>query len=67
MASDALLFPDAAAPPPPASPPSPTQPPAHVAALTFTGRGGEYFRIWVVNLLLTLITFGLYSAWAKVR
>ena len=33
----------------------------------FTGDGAEYFRIWVVNLLLTLVTFGVYSAWAKVR
>jgi uncharacterized membrane protein YjgN (DUF898 family) len=33
----------------------------------FTGSGGEYFRIWIVNLLLTLITFGIYGAWAKVR
>jgi uncharacterized membrane protein YjgN (DUF898 family) len=33
----------------------------------FTGDGREYFRIWVVNLLLTLATFGIYSAWAKVR
>jgi len=39
----------------------------HVAAPTFTGRGSEYFRIWVVNVLLTLVTFGVYSAWAKVR
>jgi uncharacterized membrane protein YjgN (DUF898 family) len=33
----------------------------------FTGTGTEYFRIWVVNLLLTIATFGVYSAWAKVR
>jgi uncharacterized membrane protein YjgN (DUF898 family) len=33
----------------------------------FTGTGAEYFRIWVVNLLLTILTFGVYSAWAKVR
>jgi uncharacterized membrane protein YjgN (DUF898 family) len=33
----------------------------------FTGTGSEYFRIWVVNLLLTIITLGVYSAWAKVR
>ncbi|WP_220808129.1 YjgN family protein [Noviherbaspirillum aridicola] len=33
----------------------------------FTGSGSEYFRIWVVNLLLTLLTLGVYSAWAKVR
>lgn len=29
--------------------------------------GGEYFRIWIVNLLLTIVTLGVYSAWAKVR
>lgn len=34
---------------------------------TFTGSGSEYFRIWVVNLLLTVLTLGIYSAWAKVR
>jgi uncharacterized membrane protein YjgN (DUF898 family) len=33
----------------------------------FTGTGGEYFRIWIVNLLLTILTLGVYSAWAKVR
>lgn len=33
----------------------------------FTGSGAEYFRIWIVNLLLSVLTLGLYSAWAKVR
>ncbi len=33
----------------------------------FTGSGWEYFRIWIVNLLLSIITLGIYSAWAKVR
>jgi uncharacterized membrane protein YjgN (DUF898 family) len=33
----------------------------------FTGSGAEYFRIWIVNLLLTVVTLGVYSAWAKVR
>lgn len=33
----------------------------------FTGAGGEYFRIWIVNLTLTILTLGIYSAWAKVR
>jgi uncharacterized membrane protein YjgN (DUF898 family) len=33
----------------------------------FHGSGLEYFRIWVVNLLLTVLTLGIYSAWAKVR
>jgi uncharacterized membrane protein YjgN (DUF898 family) len=33
----------------------------------FTASAGEYFRIWIVNLLFTLLTLGIYSAWAKVR
>lgn len=33
----------------------------------FTGTGGEYFAIWIVNLLLSILTIGIYSAWAKVR
>ena len=35
--------------------------------LHFTGSGAEYFGIWIVNLLLTIVTLGIYSAWAKVR
>lgn len=35
--------------------------------LSFSGSGAEYFRIWVVNLLLTVATLGIYSAWAKTR
>ncbi len=35
--------------------------------LKFTGDGQEYFRIWIVNLALTIATLGIYSAWAKVR
>lgn len=34
---------------------------------SFTGTGSEYFRIWIVNLLLTIVTLGIYSAWAKVK
>ena len=33
----------------------------------FHGRTAEYFKIWIVNLLLSIITLGIYSAWAKVR
>jgi uncharacterized membrane protein YjgN (DUF898 family) len=33
----------------------------------FKGSGGEYFKIWIVNVLLSILTFGIYSAWAKVR
>jgi uncharacterized membrane protein YjgN (DUF898 family) len=35
--------------------------------IRFTGSGSEYFRIWIVNLLLTLVTLGIYYPWAKVR
>jgi len=34
---------------------------------SFTGNAGDYFRIWIVNLLLTLLTLGLWSPWATVR
>jgi uncharacterized membrane protein YjgN (DUF898 family) len=47
-------------PPQPSSPRAPEQ-------LHFTGSGAEYFGIWIVNLLLTVVTLGIYSAWAKVR
>jgi uncharacterized membrane protein YjgN (DUF898 family) len=33
----------------------------------FTGRSGEFFKIWIVNVCLTVLTLGIYSAWAKVR
>ncbi|MDB4433216.1 YjgN family protein [bacterium] len=33
----------------------------------FTGRAGEYFRIWIVNVCLSVVTLGLYGPWAKVR
>ncbi|WP_373741082.1 YjgN family protein [Neisseria sp.] len=33
----------------------------------FHGNAGEYFKIWIVNLFLTIITLGIYSPWAKVR
>ena len=33
----------------------------------FHGRAGEYFSIWLVNILLTIVTLGIYSAWATVR
>lgn len=54
---------------------APAAPPAAVAfapapraePFRFTGTTGEYFRIWIVNLFLTVATLGIYSAWAKVR
>ena len=34
---------------------------------SFSGTAKEYFGIWIVNLLLSIITIGIYTAWAKVR
>ncbi|GGC67533.1 YjgN family protein [Undibacterium terreum] len=50
-------------------PAPPPLPPARKEkhAFVFTGSGSEYFRIWIVNLCLTIATLGIYSAWAKVR
>lgn len=33
----------------------------------FHGSGREFFGIWIVNILLSIVTLGIYSAWAKVR
>lgn len=33
----------------------------------FHGQAFEYFKIWIVNIFLTIITLGIYYAWAKVR
>ena len=33
----------------------------------FRGTGAAYFGIWIVNLVLTVVTLGIFSAWAKVR
>lgn len=41
--------------------------PSTSANVVFTGSGSEYFRLWVINSLLTLFTLGVYSAWAKVN
>lgn len=35
--------------------------------LEFHGTAGEYFRIWIINLALSIVTLGVYSAWATVR
>lgn len=36
-------------------------------AVNFFGKTNEYYAIWIVNLLLTIVTLGIYSAWATVR
>jgi len=35
--------------------------------IRFTGSGSEYFRIWIVNLLLILVTLTLYLPFARAR
>jgi uncharacterized membrane protein YjgN (DUF898 family) len=40
---------------------------ARSGRINFSGRGSEFFGIWIVNVLLSILTLGIYSAWAKVR
>lgn len=51
--------------PEPIRPAAPSAPVRH--RLEFAATAGEYFRIWIVNLALTIVSIGIYSAWAKVR
>ncbi len=46
---------------------APTTDRAQALDIRFTGSGSEYFRIWIVNLLLTLITLTLYWPFARAR
>lgn len=50
-----------------AAAPAPLPPQPRVLEIRFTGSGSEYFRIWAVNLLLILVTLGLYIPFAKAR
>jgi uncharacterized membrane protein YjgN (DUF898 family) len=64
--------PDSDEPPPTAdetAPPIPRAPGRSEGQLPFEfkGTGGQYFKIWIVNVVLSIITIGIYSAWAKVR
>lgn len=73
MQGNDLEAPAAEAPqaaPPVLPPPLPAMPPPHEPRrlpLEFTGRAGEFFGIWIVNVVLSVLTLGIYSAWAKVR
>lgn len=67
--SDVLPLPPAAALPlaTAADAASPSIGTGRVLRIEFTGSGSEYFRIWIVNLLLTIVSLGLYYPWAKAR
>jgi uncharacterized membrane protein YjgN (DUF898 family) len=55
-------------PQPPSTEQHPGTPaPPRTLIVAFRGSAREYFRIWAVNLCLTLLTLGIFSAWAKVR
>ena len=49
------------------APPDRMNTPPRTLSFAFTGKASEYFGIWIVNILLKIVTFGIYSAWAKVR
>ncbi|ROP60024.1 uncharacterized membrane protein YjgN (DUF898 family) [Enterobacter sp. BIGb0383] len=36
-------------------------------SFVFTGSGKGYFPVWIVNVLLTIVTLGLFLPWALVR
>jgi uncharacterized membrane protein YjgN (DUF898 family) len=64
--TESSLQPDLTASGPQLPEPAPDQQ-EEVVPFEFTGAAAEYFRISIVNLLLMLVTCGLYSPWAKIR
>lgn len=63
----AAIEPPALPPLPPPLPEPPPPPAIHRHGVEFTGNAKEFFGIWFVNLVLSVLTLGIYSAWAKVR
>ena len=51
----------------PADPPASQPSPERALPVRFTASGSEYFRIWIVNLLLIVVTLGFYLPFAKAR
>ena len=39
----------------------------NIEQFEFKGNAKEWFGIWITNVLLSIVTLGIYSAWAKVR
>jgi uncharacterized membrane protein YjgN (DUF898 family) len=44
-----------------------TAPGGHARAVRFTGQWQDYLKIAATNLLLTIVTLGIYRFWAKAR
>ncbi|HEY9108809.1 MAG TPA: YjgN family protein [Roseateles sp.] len=51
----------------PAPPQAEAVPAERRLSIQFTGSGAEYFRIWLLHLLLIVVTLGLYLPFAKAR
>lgn len=49
------------------SPTAAAEAPLQRFGFEFRGNAKEYFGVWIVNLLLSIVTLGIYTAWAKVR
>lgn len=49
------------------SPSKPTHFEEQTWQFEFYGDAREYFKIWIVNIFLTIITLSIYAPWAKVR
>jgi len=64
---DSELAADAAAEAPAVPPPREAAPAERRLPIQFTGSGAEYFRIWLLHLLLIVVTLGLYLPFAKAR
>ena len=47
--------------------PRPEEKPPSRIPFEFLGTGSEYFKVWLVNVILSIVTLGIYSPWAKVR
>ncbi len=41
--------------------------PAEAKPFEFTATASDWMGVWIVNLFLSIVTIGIYSAWAKVR
>lgn len=50
-----------------ASPNNKREKEAKIYPFRFTGKTGDYFKLWIVNVVLITASLGLYFPWAKIR